>query len=99
VPEVLLLRLGLRRGRRGQLRDLDLLPVARQAPPLPLLLRREMRRPPPDLPDPLERLAGARELEVAPVVAMHEVELALALEVVLGELDLRQAAPGELLQE
>jgi hypothetical protein len=30
---------------------------------------------------------------------MHEVELALALEVVLGELDLRQAAPGELLQE
>src|SRR6185436_15781078 len=93
-------RFGLRRGTgRGDFGDLDLHAVAREPPTLAFLLGDEVRRRSPHSGDPLERLARARELEVAAVVVVDEQELALAFVVVGGELDLRQPAPGELLEQ
>src|SRR5262245_36157608 len=87
------------RRRGGRFGRLHLLAVARQAPARAFLERQQVHRPPPQLRDVLQRLARRMQLEVAAVVPVREQQLALALEVVVDELDLRQAAPGELLQQ
>src|SRR5262245_39897652 len=86
-------RLGLAR-----VRDRDLVALRDELLALLLEKRVELRRALPQGREVGERGLGAAEREVATVVVVYQHELASSVAVRVHELDLRKAAPGELLQ-